>query len=158
MKLWGWIVALALLWIAASADMSVGAAGAPMWAPRLVLGLSLALALICRPSVAACWGFIGGWVAGALAGASLPHLILPHVLVTFLVAHARQLQPELSVWSGGLWIWVGGWAIQSLYILLVGSSQMGLALLLAPVSSLLTAVLAIPVYAVLSRSAAAQGP
>lgn len=159
MKWWGWAALVAVLALAVTLDQGFSSAqllgGA---APVFTTGAALAVALTSRPAAAALAGFIAGWLLSSMVGSNVVQIIAPHVVFCFALASAKKLQVEMGPGPAFLWAAGAAVAIRVGTFLLAPPSDLLASLLMAPVSGGLTALAALPVYALLSRSAATEGP
>lgn len=157
MKPIGWVLAAALYLAAAICDQAAsagqlfGAAG-----PDCLTVVALCVAVISRPAVGALAGFIAGLLSGSIIGANMAHWIITRTLAGFGVSLAIRLKVEMNAVSAALAVFVGVLVCRVSYLLLVSPPDLGPLLLQSIISSVISGLLALPVYALLSRTVAAE--
>lgn len=157
MKPIGWVLIVILYLAAAVCDQAAssgqlfGAAG-----PDCLTVVALCVAVISRPAVGALAGFISGVLSGAIIGANMAHWIVTRTLAGFGVSLGIRLKVEAGAVTAALAVFFGVLACRIGYLLLVSPPDLGPLLLQSIISSVISGLLALPVYALLSRTVAAE--
>lgn len=157
MKPIGWLLVVALYLLAAICDQAAssvqlfGAAG-----PDCLTVVALCVAVVSRPAVGAVAGFIAGLLSGSIIGANMAHWIITRTLAGFGVSLAVRLKIEMNTVSAAIAVFVGVLVSRVTYLFLVSPPDLGPLLLQSIISSVISGLLALPVYALLSRTVAAE--
>lgn len=157
MKPIGWFLTVILFYLAAlvdqgsSAGQFFGAAG-----PDCLTVVALVLAALSRPAVGALAGFIAGVLAGGIIGANMAHWVVTRTLAGFFVSLAVKLRLEVNSLIAAVTVLIGVLGSRVAYLLLTSPPDLGPLLLQSVISALASGLLALPVYALLSRTVAAE--
>jgi len=157
MKPIGWALAAALFYVAAVCDQAAsagqlfGASG-----PDCLTVVALVVAVLTRPAIGAAAGFIAGLFSGAIVGANLAHWIITRTLAGFFVSIAVKIRIEVNTFVACLSVFLGVLGARVAYLLLTAPPGLGPLLGQGVISALASGLLALPVYALLSRTVAAE--
>lgn len=157
MKPIGWVLVVFLYLLAAICDQasSAGQLFGPA-GPDCLTVVALCVAVVSRPAVGALAGFVAGFLSGAIIGANMAHWIITRTLAGFGVALAIRLKVEVNTVSAALAVFIGVLVSRLSYLVLVSPPDLGPLLLQSIFSSVISGLLALPVYALLSRTVAAE--
>lgn len=157
MKPIGWVLCGALYLAAAICDQAAsagqlfGSAG-----PDCLTVVALCTAVVSRPAVGALAGFIAGLLSGAIVGANMAQWIITRTLAGFGTALAIRLRVEVNTVTAAVTVFIGVLVSRICYLILVSPPDLGPLLLQSIISSFISGLLALPVYALLSRTVAAE--
>ncbi len=157
MKPIGWVltvtlyVAAAVCDQAASAGQLFGAAG-----PDCLTVVALCVAVVSRPAVGALAGFIAGLLSGSIIGANMAQWIITRTLAGFGAALSIRLRVEVNSITAAMAVFIGVLISRVSYLFLISPPDLGPLLLQSIISSFISGLLALPVYALLSRTVAAE--
>lgn len=157
MKPIGWALTIVLFYVAAVCDQAasagqfLGASG-----PDCLTVVALVLAVLSRPAAGAAAGFFAGLFAGAILGANMAHWIITRTLAGFLVSIAIKIRIEVNPFVAVASVFFGVLGTRVAYLLLTSPPGLGPLLGQSVISALASGLIALPVYALLSRTVAAE--
>ena len=157
MKPIGWVLIVVLYILAAICDQasSAGQLFGPA-GPDCLTVVALCVAVVSRPAVGALAGFIAGLLSGSIIGANMAQWIITRTLAGFGVSLAIRLRVEVNTVTAALAVLIGVFVSRVAYLVLISPPGLGPLLLQSIISSFISGLLALPVYALLSRTVAAE--